>query len=247
MMNTELNHPILAESLFDVFPQVVFFVKDMSGRYSHVNHGLMTRCGKNHKEELLGKLPNEVFPPHLGRQYEQQDQQVLEEGRDIKDYLELHVYPNGNLGWCITNKIALYDDQNQIVGLSGTSRDLGCLHKHNTIYQQIADAVKWIDTHYSEPISMRDLEKQAKLSTAQIERYFYKIFTKTPRQFITQVRLESAKLLLAKTTKCITDIAVSSGYQDHSAFSRVFKVETSMTPSQYRELKRKLCNSRDLI
>ena len=35
----------IAEALFDLVPDVVFFVKDGVGRYVAVNHTLVSRCG----------------------------------------------------------------------------------------------------------------------------------------------------------------------------------------------------------
>ena len=74
------------------------------------------------------------------------------------------------------------------------------------------------------------------LSVAQIERYFYKIFALTPRQMIVKIRLDAASSMLADPTKTITDISAACGYQDHSAFSRMFKSTVGMTPSDYRDV-----------
>jgi AraC-like DNA-binding protein len=81
---------------------------------------------------------------------------------------------------------------------------------------------------------MADLAQITNLSVAQIERYFQKIFSLTPRQMIIKIRLDAASAMLADQSKTITDIAAACGYQDHSAFSRVFKATVGVTPSEYR-------------
>jgi AraC-like DNA-binding protein len=42
--------------------------------------------------------------------------------------------------------------------------------------------------------------------------------------------------MLVDRQRSITDIAATCGYQDHSAFSRMFKSTVGMTPSEYREV-----------
>ena len=51
---------------------------------------------------------------------------------------------------------------------------------------------------------------------------------------IIKIRLDAAAGMLADPDKSITDIAADCGYQDHSAFSRVFKSTVGVTPSEYR-------------
>jgi AraC-like DNA-binding protein len=224
-----------AEPLFDAMPDVVFFVKDMQGRYVVVNRTLATRCGYKNKQALVGKTTTELFPSSLAVSYSEQDQAVLNGGNELNDQLELHLYPNRNPGWCLTNKIALRDGQNTIIGLTGISRDLAMPDQRHPVYHRIAAAVRHIHAHFSQSIQMADLAQITELSVAQIERYFQKIFSLTPRQMIIKIRLDNASTMLSDQRRSITDIALACGYQDHSAFSRVFKLTTGITPSEYRE------------
>jgi hypothetical protein len=49
---------------------------------------------------------------------------VVAEGRPIHGKLELHLYPGGAEGWCLTWKEPVLGQNNRIIGLSGISRDL---------------------------------------------------------------------------------------------------------------------------
>lgn len=227
------------EPLFDAMPDVVFFVKDIEGRYVVVNRTLVTRCGYKDKGDILGRTAQELFPSTLAQSYTEQDQMVLLSGLEVKDQLELHLYPDRDPGWCLTNKIPLRDKDHQIIGLTGTSRDLGMPDQRHPVYHRIAAAVRHIHAHYAESIHMNELEQITNLSIAQIERYFQKIFSLTPRQFMIKVKLDAATNMLADMSRSITDIAASCGYQDHSAFSRMFKATVGVTPSEYREVLQK--------
>ena len=67
----------LLETLFNELPDVVFFLKDRDGRYTAANRTLLDRCGIAHRESLLGRTAEEVFPSPLGTGYTAQDRQVL--------------------------------------------------------------------------------------------------------------------------------------------------------------------------
>ncbi|MDO8651982.1 MAG: AraC family transcriptional regulator [Undibacterium sp.] len=231
---SQIKNVFFTEALFDAMPDVVFFVKDREGRYIVVNQTLVDRSGVKYKQALLGSTAAEVFPSSLAVSYEAQDQLVLSGETELRDQLELHLYPDRDPGWCLTQKIALFDKKNNIIGLTGISRDLAMPDQRHPVYHRIAAAVRHLHSHYGEAIHMADLAQITALSVAQIERYFQKIFSLTPRQMIIKIRLDAASSMLADPAKNITDIAAACGYQDHSAFSRVFKSTVGMTPSEYR-------------
>lgn len=238
LLSQQIENAFFAEPLFDALPDVVFFVKDTLGRYMVVNRTLVQRCGLKQKSALLGRTAAQVFPHAFGSLYQEQDQQVLAGGSDIRDQLELHLYPDRDPGWCLTCKIGLRDRQGQIVGLSGISRDLAMPDNAHPVYARIAAAAHFIHAHYDQAIGLADLARITGLSTSQIERYFYKIFTLTPRQMIIKARLDAASKMLAGTAS-VTEIALACGYHDHSAFTRQFKATVGITPSEYRTMRNK--------
>ncbi|MBY0574335.1 MAG: AraC family transcriptional regulator [Undibacterium sp.] len=244
-MAQDVSNVFFAELLFDAMPDVVFFVKDRDRQYVVVNSTLVERCGLNEKEDLLGRTVDQLFPLSLAGNFSEQDLLVLSGKDEIRDQLELHLYPNRDPGWCLTSKIALRDKDKNIIGLAGISRDLGMPDQRHPVYHRIAAAVRHIHHHYAENVSMLELEKITNLSVAQIERYFQKIYALTPRQFILKLKLEAATNLLGDPNRSVTDIAIACGYQDHSAFSRMFKASVGMTPTEYREAQQKQMNSPD--
>jgi len=227
-----LAHGSFAEPLFDALPDVVFFVKDRDGRYRVVNRTLAERCGVREKSSLIGRTAADVFPG-LGATYLEQDRSVIHTGTEIRDQLELHLYPDRDPGWCLTCKVPLRDGQGAIVGLAGISRDLAMPDKKHPVYRRIAAAATHIQKHYDQQIQVADLAGIADLSVSQVERYFHKIFQLTPRQMIIQTRLNAASDLL-RGPMSVTDVAAACGYQDHSAFTRQFKATIGVTPTEYR-------------
>jgi len=236
-LGASIGDVFFTEPLFDALPDVVFFVKDAESRYVVVNQTLAKRCGVKDKGALLGRTAIEVFAQPFGSRFLAQDRAVLEDGAEIEDQLELHLYPNRAPGWCLTQKRPLRDAHGRIVGLCGVSRDLAMADQKNPAWHKVAEAVRVIHEQYDGPLALPELARIANMSVAQIERYFLRIFHLTPRQLIIKTRIDAASRLLAGDAS-VADIAQACGYADHSAFTRQFRATTGITPSEYRQLLR---------
>lgn len=74
------------------------------------------------------------------------------------------------------------------------------------------------------------------------DRYLYNLFIKyeqiSPKRYLTTLRINSAKSMLADTDASISEIAVSNGFPDVLTFSRFFSKNVQMSPSAYRKLKK---------
>src|SRR5690242_15430038 len=147
----------LLETLFNELPDVVFFVKDEAGRYTSVNNTLMVRCGFQKREMILGLTAEQAYPKPLGAAYSAQDQLVLQHGSEIRNKLELHLYPGGGQGWCLTFKKPLYDASGKVTGLLGLSRDLHRPNEDDADYRRLARAVDDLQRRYSETVRLEAL------------------------------------------------------------------------------------------
>ena len=56
----------------------------------------------------------------------------------------------------------------------------------------------------------------------------------TPTQYIIKVRVSAATRMLRETGRPVSEIAQACGFYDHSAFTRVFRKVTGLTPTQMR-------------
>lgn len=242
LMQTDLQTELFAqlakaftgEELFDRLPDLVFFVKNQRGQYVVVNQTLVERCGKREKQELLGRCADEVFPAPLGQIYRDQDEWVLTKGGTVLDQLELHFYPSGDRGWCLTNKLPLQSRDGRVVGLVGISKDLSTANERSEDYSQVAKVIRQIQAHYDEPLRVKDLAAQAGLSEYQFEQRIRRIFQLTVGQLIQKTRMEAAVRRLRETSDPIANVALDCGYSDQSAFTRQFRQTTGLSPSEYR-------------
>ncbi|MCX7409792.1 MAG: AraC family transcriptional regulator [Planctomycetales bacterium] len=223
------------ERLFDQVPDVAFFIKDRDGRYTSVNASLVERHGLQHQSQVLGQRPSDICPGDFGRIPAQQDAAVLRSGRPLLDHLELHWYAPNQPCWCLTTKLPLLATDGQIMGLIGISRDVRAPIKTQEIPAAVAIALDHFEHHLADPITPTSLAKSAGISPLRFARLMKRFFGLTPSQYIAKNRIAAASVLLRETDQPVTDIAMSCGYYDHSAFTRAFRKIAGVSPTQFRE------------
>lgn len=101
--------------------------------------------------------------------------------------------------------------------------------------QKVSIIKEYIDMHYTEQISLTVLAEKFNFSISYLSTLFKKHYHIAPSEYIIDLRMSRAKLLLADSSNSsIREVAYSVGYSDPYYFSRLFKSSTGMTPSQYR-------------
>ncbi len=168
--------PAWLEALYDAVPDTVFFIKDAEGRYTAANQTLASRLGLPRKAVLLGKTARDVFPGVLGERYATQDETVLATGEAISGMLELHIYPGGAEGWCLTWKMPVTDEKGRVVGLAGMSRDLPAWSVMKPENRKLARVIEHIHRHLTEPMRIPDLAAMAGLSPYQLDTRVRQLF-----------------------------------------------------------------------
>lgn len=234
--NGILSQNVVAEALFDALPDVVFFIKDAYGRYVVINQTFAARCAGGDKTRLIGKKPEEVYPAPLAASYARQDELVLKTGKSIDQQLELHIYPGGKAGWCLTTKHPLRDEKGHITGVAGISRDLNAPSDKATGFAELASALRHMRKHYTESLRIEDIATKAGLSVYQFEQRVQRLFQMSPLQLLHKLRLDEATRLLRETDLPLGEIALQTGWCDQSAFTRHFSRYAGMAPGKFRAM-----------
>lgn len=95
-------------------------------------------------------------------------------------------------------------------------------------------ALSYISRNFASPITLDDVAKQVHLNPAYFSSIFKQSIGSSFKEYLNMVRIEESKRLLANTDYSVIDIAVATGFEDQSYFSKVFKKYTGLTPKQYR-------------
>lgn len=102
----------------------------------------------------------------------------------------------------------------------------------------VSRVIAAMENQIEEPVSPAVLADQAGISRRQIERLFKKYLGTTPKQHYRKIRLREAYRLLIQSAQPIIDVALATGFETPSHFSRCFKDEFGETPYQLRNRKR---------
>lgn len=105
------------------------------------------------------------------------------------------------------------------------------------LYRRIVLAKLFIDGHFADNVDLDAIAGEAAFSKFHFIRLFKMAYGKTPHQYLTQVRIEQAKLLLQNETS-VTDVCFSVGFDGISSFTHLFKRLTKLTPSAYQQQQR---------
>ncbi|TDE08524.1 helix-hairpin-helix domain-containing protein [Dyadobacter psychrotolerans] len=103
------------------------------------------------------------------------------------------------------------------------------------LHKKLKLALAYMTKHPEEKITIAQLADLAHLSQYHFIRCFRSAYELTPLQYLTRLRLKQASLLLKKSDTTIGNIVPQCGFENESAFIRLFKKEFRMTPIAYRK------------
>ena len=229
-----LGRPFPEIELFDRVADTVFFIKDDEARYVAVNETLAHRCQFPDKRALIGRRASEVFVSPLGERFEAQDLKVIAEGLSIRAKMELHLYPGGGEGWCLTWKEPLIDAGGGIRGLVGISRDAPTLAGSGPVSVALSATLAYIDDHLDQPLRIPELAGRAGLSPFQFDQRIRALFGLSAGQYLSRLRIDLACDRLRHTAAPLSELALECGYADQAAFTRQFHKSVGLTPGAYR-------------
>ena len=102
------------------------------------------------------------------------------------------------------------------------------------LYRRIVQAKLFMDEYYAENIDLSKIADEAFFSRFHFIRLFKNIYSKTPHQYLTTVRIDNAKLLL-QTGASVTEVCFGVGFESLTSFVGLFKRLIKLTPSAYQQ------------
>jgi two-component system response regulator YesN len=104
----------------------------------------------------------------------------------------------------------------------------------------VEQAVNYLHSRISQPgVELRDAAVAIHVSPSHLAHLIKEKTGMSYVKYLRLIRMEKAKKLLATTDKTIAAIALEVGYDNPTYFHRIFRRETTMTPSAYRQMTQK--------
>ena len=104
---------------------------------------------------------------------------------------------------------------------------------------RVRATLEHMQQHYATPLSVETLAAMADLSRSQYALRFRELTGHSPKSHLLRLRIHRATQLLDTTSDSITHIARSVGYEDPLYFSRAFRELHELSPSRYRDARRR--------
>lgn len=105
----------------------------------------------------------------------------------------------------------------------------------NQTFSQLSPALRYMEEHIEEAISLKDIAAQLGVSEYHTCVLFRQSLDMRPFEYLNKIRIRKARLLLQTEPELgISDIASRVGYESESYFIRLFKRFQGVTPNKYR-------------
>lgn len=101
--------------------------------------------------------------------------------------------------------------------------------------QAIQKAKEYIQKNFKKDISLESVSREIDLSTYYFSKLFKDVTGENFLEYLTNIRMETAKKMLLSGKYSIKEICVETGYSDPNYFSRIFKKYVGSTPTEFRE------------
>ncbi len=104
-----------------------------------------------------------------------------------------------------------------------------------TMEPRVAEAIRIMEAHIDDPIGIEPLADQIGLSVRMLEKLFTEMLETPPGKYYRSLRLQVARRLTLETKLPIQEIAIRTGFNSISAFSRAYKSRFGQSPQAARK------------
>ncbi|MFH1198378.1 MAG: PAS domain-containing protein [bacterium] len=120
----ELKHEkLLMNALMDNIPESIYF-KDRQCRLIKINSKMFQDLKLDDMSQVIGKTDVELFGEEFGRQTLAEDLKLIETAKPIVGLMESRNLEDGGINWTLTDKVPIRDENGQVVGLVGITREI---------------------------------------------------------------------------------------------------------------------------
>ncbi|TYQ18184.1 UNVERIFIED_CONTAM: Transcriptional regulator containing an amidase domain and an AraC-type DNA-binding HTH domain [Acetivibrio alkalicellulosi] len=118
-------------------------------------------------------------------------------------------------------------------------RKIGIINHTNDLKKEktekIQQIIEYFKKNYEKNISLEKISDISNMSKFDVIRKFKESTGMTPHDYLLNIRIMKALEYLNNPTNKIIDVALLSGFENHSHFSKIFKKKSGLTPSEYRK------------
>ena len=99
----------------------------------------------------------------------------------------------------------------------------------------IARSLRYIKSNYTHKIKLNDIASELHVNPSYFSALFSQEMGRSFTDYILELRINKAQNLLKTTNMDLVDVAASSGCENQSYFTKIFRKSTGFTPRRYRQ------------
>jgi AraC-like DNA-binding protein len=124
----------------------------------------------------------------------------------------------------------------KVTGILGNIKELPSISANMKKYHltTIELAKEYLFAHFKENVSLEQLATHCHVSPFHFSRIFKAVLQTSPHQYLGEIRLNHAKVLLNTTPKSITGIAFECGFNSIEHFATAYRQKYKTSPSDHR-------------
>lgn len=102
--------------------------------------------------------------------------------------------------------------------------------------QTIKSSIQFLEEHYAEPITLKDMAANVNLSPYYFSRLFKKVSGTNFKEYLDTLRIDKAESMIKNRMGAIAQIAMNCGFNSIRTFNRTFKEIKGYPPSKVRQM-----------
>ena len=115
------------------------------------------------------------------------------------------------------------------------SKYKNCIQAPDYILEKILNAKHFIDSNYHREITLKEISRASLMSKFHFIRSFRKTSGRTPNQYVVELRIAKAKLML-KRGYLVADVCLAVGFNSITTFTSLYKKCTGDTPAHFKRV-----------
>lgn len=110
----------------------------------------------------------------------------------------------------------------------------GRLERMSSLPPAVRNALKLMQRHVEDTISIAEIAEKVGMSPRQLERLFLRYLQTSPARYYLSLRIDRARELLLYSDRPVLEVAIAAGFTSTSHFAHWFKKLQGVRPSQLR-------------
>ncbi len=166
--NKMLPEGLILRTMMNNSADTIYF-KDKNSKFIFNSIAHAMQQGEKNVLDMLGKSDFDYFPEEFAQHTFEEEQQIMKTGIPIIGNIEKWPQKNGKVVWLMASKYPLYDENGEIIGTWGTSRDVTRMKEAEEELARVNKKLQEVNS-YLEELSARDA-----LSGLYNHRHFYDV------------------------------------------------------------------------